>query len=37
MPVSLLHTHGRSVPRRVRAVMSWITEVLSPHLAALDR
>ncbi|WP_438029826.1 LysR family transcriptional regulator [Sorangium sp. So ce233] len=37
MPVSLLHTHGRSVPRRVRAVMSWITEVLSPHLDALDR
>ncbi|WP_437742097.1 LysR family transcriptional regulator [Sorangium sp. So ce302] len=37
MPVSLLHTHGRSVPRRVRAVMSWITEVLSPHLEALDR
>ncbi|WP_437596587.1 LysR family transcriptional regulator [Sorangium sp. So ce590] len=37
MPVSLLHTHGRGVPRRVRAVMSWITEVLSPHLDALDR
>ncbi|AUX46419.1 LysR family transcriptional regulator [Sorangium cellulosum] len=36
MPVSLLHTHGRSAPRRVRAVMSWITEVLSPHLAAPD-
>lgn len=37
MPVSLLHTHGRSVPRRVRAVMGWITEVLSTHLDALDR
>jgi DNA-binding transcriptional LysR family regulator len=37
MPVSLLHTHGRSVPRRVRAVMSWIAELLAPHLDALDR
>lgn len=37
MPVTLLHTHGRSVPGRVRAVMSWITEVLSPQLDALDR
>lgn len=37
MPVSLLHTHGRSVPRRVRAVMSWIAEVLSPHIDAQDR
>ncbi|KYF54721.1 LysR family transcriptional regulator [Sorangium cellulosum] len=36
MPVSLLHTHGRSAPRRVRAVMSWIAEVLSPHLDAND-
>ncbi|KYF74566.1 LysR family transcriptional regulator [Sorangium cellulosum] len=36
MPVSLLHTHGRSVPRRVRAVMSWLAEVLSPHLDAID-
>jgi DNA-binding transcriptional LysR family regulator len=36
IPVSLLHTHGRSVPRRVRAVMSWISELLSPHLEALD-
>ncbi len=29
MPVSLLHTHGRSVPRRVRAVLSWMTELLT--------
>jgi len=28
-PISLLHTHGRSVPRRVRAVMAWLTEILS--------
>jgi DNA-binding transcriptional LysR family regulator len=37
MPVSLLHTHGKSVPRRVRAVMSWMSELLSPYLEALDR
>ena len=35
VPISLLHTHGRSVPRRVRAVMSWLTEVLSPLVGAL--
>lgn len=32
MPVTLLHTHGRSVPRRVRAVMNWLAEVLIPYL-----
>ncbi len=26
LPVSLLHTHGRNVPRRVRAVMSWMAD-----------
>ena len=30
VPISLLHTHERSVPRRVRAVMTWLTEVLAP-------
>ncbi|AEI64454.1 LysR family transcriptional regulator [Corallococcus macrosporus] len=29
MPVSLLHTYGRSVPRRVRVVMSWLAEQLT--------
>jgi DNA-binding transcriptional LysR family regulator len=29
MPVSLLHTHGRSVPRRVRVVLSWIAEQMA--------
>src|SRR5262249_13589693 len=24
MPVSLVHPHGRSVPKRVRAVMAWL-------------
>ncbi len=28
--VSKNHTHGRSPPRRVRAVMEWLTEVISP-------
>jgi len=32
MPVSLFHTHGRSVPRRVRAVMNWLTEQIAPYL-----
>ncbi|AKT38522.1 LysR family transcriptional regulator [Chondromyces crocatus] len=30
VPISLLHTHGRAVPRRVRAVMTWLLEVLQP-------
>lgn len=30
VPITLLHTHGRSVPRRVRAVMTWLTELLAP-------
>ncbi|QSQ23163.1 LysR family transcriptional regulator [Pyxidicoccus parkwayensis] len=34
MPVSLLHTHGRNVPRRVRVVMNWIAEVMGPYLEA---
>jgi DNA-binding transcriptional LysR family regulator len=32
MPVSLVHAHGRNVPRHVRAVMSWITEIVKPQL-----
>lgn len=30
MPVSLVHAHGRNVPKRVRAVMSWIGQLLEP-------
>lgn len=30
LPFTLLHTHGRSVPRRVRAVMTWLVELLTP-------
>ena len=30
VPITLLHTHGRSAPRRVRAVMTWLTELLAP-------
>jgi DNA-binding transcriptional LysR family regulator len=37
LPLTLLHTHGRRVPRRVRAVMTWLIEVVSPHLQALER
>lgn len=32
LPVSLVHAHGRRVPPHVRAVMSWMTAVLTPHL-----
>lgn len=30
VPIALLHTHGRSVPRHVRAVMTWLFEILQP-------
>jgi DNA-binding transcriptional LysR family regulator len=33
LAVSLVHAHGRQVPRHVRAVMSWIAQLLKPHLA----
>ena len=29
MALSLLHTHGKNVPRRVRVVMDWIIESLA--------
>jgi DNA-binding transcriptional LysR family regulator len=32
MPVSVVHAHGRSVPKRVRAVMQWLAAVLVPRL-----
>jgi DNA-binding transcriptional LysR family regulator len=32
MPVSLVHGHGRNVPKRVRAVMGWIAQVVEPFL-----
>jgi DNA-binding transcriptional LysR family regulator len=32
LPVSLVHAHGRNVPRHVRAVMAWIAQLLQPHL-----
>ncbi|WP_434424069.1 LysR substrate-binding domain-containing protein [Nannocystis pusilla] len=35
VPITLLHTHGRSAPRRVRAVMTWLTELLSPLVSEL--
>lgn len=33
VPISLLHTHERAVPRRVRAVLTWLTEILQPMVA----
>jgi DNA-binding transcriptional LysR family regulator len=30
--VSLVHAHGRSVPRHVRAVMGWLTELMDEHV-----
>jgi DNA-binding transcriptional LysR family regulator len=33
MPVSILHAHGRSVPKRVRAVMTWIAQHIEPLLS----
>ena len=37
MPVLLLHTHGRRVPRRIRVVLDWLTTVLSPFLQSAAR
>ena len=33
MPVSLVHPHGRTVPRRVRAVLDWLAQQIQPQLA----
>jgi DNA-binding transcriptional LysR family regulator len=33
MPVSIVHGHARNVPKRVRAIMSWLAQQLEPHLA----
>jgi DNA-binding transcriptional LysR family regulator len=32
MPVSLVHSHGRNVPKRVRAAMTWIASLIVPRL-----
>jgi DNA-binding transcriptional LysR family regulator len=32
MPVWLVHVHGSNLPRRVRVVMSWLSQLLAPHL-----
>ncbi|ACG71830.1 transcriptional regulator, LysR family [Anaeromyxobacter sp. K] len=32
LPVSLVHPHGRNVPRHVRLVMGWITELIKAQL-----
>jgi DNA-binding transcriptional LysR family regulator len=28
LPLSLVHAHGRNVPRHVRVVMNWLAEIL---------
>jgi DNA-binding transcriptional LysR family regulator len=33
MPVSLVHAHGRSVPKRVRAIMTWLAKTVEPFLS----
>ncbi|MBL8939240.1 MAG: LysR family transcriptional regulator [Archangium sp.] len=35
VPISILHTHGRSPPRRVKAVMSWLIGLMEPILGAV--
>ena len=35
VPLSVLHTHGRSAPRRVRVVMQWLVEVLTAAFQAV--
>jgi DNA-binding transcriptional LysR family regulator len=37
LPISVLHTHGRSAPKRVRVVMSWLVELLGPLIAEAGR
>jgi DNA-binding transcriptional LysR family regulator len=32
LPISLVHAHGRNMPRHVRVVMSWIGEILKGQL-----
>lgn len=34
LPVSLLHPHGRQVPRRVRVVLDWLIAVLAPYVSS---
>jgi DNA-binding transcriptional LysR family regulator len=33
MPVSLVHAHARHVPKRVRAFMAWLVEIVTPQLS----
>jgi DNA-binding transcriptional LysR family regulator len=36
MPVSLVYAHRRQLPQRVQVFMSWLAEVLRPHLLPWD-
>jgi DNA-binding transcriptional LysR family regulator len=33
LPVSVVHAHGRNVPRHVRVVMNWLSDCLRNRLA----
>jgi DNA-binding transcriptional LysR family regulator len=33
MPVTILHAYTRSVPKRVRAFMAWLAELITPHVS----
>ena len=33
MPLTLMYANRRNLPRRVRAVMDWLAEVVGEHLA----
>lgn len=37
MPVHLLVAHRRQLPRRVRAFMAWLEDLMRPHLEGADR
>lgn len=32
LPVSIVHAHGRSPPRRVRVVTAWLAQCVAPHV-----
>jgi hypothetical protein len=36
MSGSLVHAHGRSVPKRVRAIMTWLSKTVGPFLEQAD-
>jgi DNA-binding transcriptional LysR family regulator len=37
LPVSLLHADARNVPKRVRAMLNWLAQLIEPHLETSGR